>query len=72
MSENQISIDDVKGTGKGGRITKQDVILAKPSMGSAGNQNRNENRKKLSLLRRKVAERLVSVKNETAMLTTLN
>ena len=72
MSENQISIDDVKGTGKGGRITKQDVILAKPSMGSAGNQNRNENRKKLSLLRRKVAERLVSVKNETAMLTTFN
>ncbi len=72
MSENQISIDDVKGSGKGGRITKQDVILAKPSMGSAGNQNRNENRKKLSLLRRKVAERLVSVKNETAMLTTFN
>ena len=72
MSENNIKIEDIEGTGKDGRITKQDVIMAKPSMGSAGNKKRDEKRTKLSLLRRKVAERLVSVKNDTAMLTTFN
>jgi len=70
--ENNIKIEDIKGTGKDGRITKQDVIMAKPSMGSASNKKRDEKRTKLSLLRRKVAERLVSVKNDTAMLTTFN
>ena len=70
--ENNIKIEDIEGTGKDGRITKQDVIMAKPSMGSASNKKRNEKRTKLSLLRRKVAERLVSVKNDTAMLTTFN
>ena len=72
MSENNIKIEDIEGTGKDGRITKQDLIMAKPSMGSAGNKKRDEKRTKLSLLRRKVAERLVSVKNDTAMLTTFN
>ena len=72
MSENNIKIEDIEGTGKDGRITKQDVIMARPSMGSAGNKKRDEKRTKLSLLRRKVAERLVSVKNDTAMLTTFN
>ena len=72
MSENKIKIEDIEGTGKDGRITKQDVIMARPSMGSAGNKKRDEKRTKLSLLRRKVAERLVSVKNDTAMLTTFN
>ncbi len=72
MSENNLNIGDVKGTGKDGRITKQDVVMAKPSMGSAGREKRDEERTKLSLLRRKVAERLVSVKNDTAMLTTFN
>ena len=72
MSENNIKIEDIEGTGKDGRITKQDVIMAKPSMGSTGNKKRDEKRTKLSLLRRKVAERLVSVKNDTAMLTTFN
>tara|TARA_Y100000588_G_scaffold271310_1_gene287023 strand:- start:89 stop:1288 length:1200 start_codon:yes stop_codon:yes gene_type:complete len=72
ISENNIKIEDIEGTGKDGRITKQDVIMAKPSMGSAGNKKRDEKRTKLSLLRRKVAERLVSVKNDTAMLTTFN
>ena len=70
--ENNIKIEDIEGTGKDGRITKQDVIMAKPSMGSASNKKRDEKRTKLSLLRRKVAERLVSVKNDTAMLTTFN
>ena len=41
-------------------------------MGSAAGGNRSESRSKLSMLRRKVAERLVSAKNETAMLTTFN
>jgi len=63
----------VRGTGKDGRITKEDAIKAVPSMGEAINdENRKSERKKLSLLRRKVAQRLVSVKNETAMLTTFN
>jgi len=72
MSENNIKIEDIEGTGKDGRITKQDVIMARPSMGSLGNDKRDEKRTRLSLLRRKVAERLVSVKNDTAMLTTFN
>ena len=72
ISDNNIKIEDIKGTGKDGRITKQDVMMAKPSMGSIADGNRVEKRTKLSLLRRKVAERLVSVKNDTAMLTTFN
>jgi 2-oxoglutarate dehydrogenase E2 component (dihydrolipoamide succinyltransferase) len=70
--EKNINVNEIKGTGKGGRITKQDVLLGKPAMGNVINSKRAENRSKLSLLRRKVAERLVSVKNETAMLTTFN
>ena len=70
--EKNINVNEIKGTGKGGRITKQDVLLGKPAMGNVTNSNRAENRSKLSMLRRKVAERLVSVKNETAMLTTVN
>ena len=42
MSENKIKIEDIEGTGKDGRITKQDVIMARPSMGSAGNKKRDE------------------------------
>ena len=61
-----------KGTGKDGRITKADVIEAIASMGSAGTGERTSGRKKMSSLRRKLASRLVSVKNETAMLTTFN
>ena len=70
--EKNINVNEIKGTGKGGRITKQDILLGKPAMGNVTNSKRAENRSKLSLLRRKVAERLVSVKNETAMLTTFN
>jgi len=71
-SENNLNIGDIKGTGKDGRITKHDVLMAKPSMGSLSNEKRGAKKTKLSLLRRKVAERLVSVKNDTAMLTTFN
>tara|TARA_B100000575_G_C23134834_1_gene659007 strand:- start:467 stop:1669 length:1203 start_codon:yes stop_codon:yes gene_type:complete len=70
--EKNIDINQLTGTGKGGRITKQDVLLGKPAMGKFNNPNRSESRNKLSMLRRKVAERLVTVKNETAMLTTFN
>ncbi|MGB2116318.1 MAG: 2-oxoglutarate dehydrogenase complex dihydrolipoyllysine-residue succinyltransferase [Flavobacteriaceae bacterium] len=72
LSEKGIDVVDVKGTGKDGRVTKSDAVNAKPSMGSAAGGDRSESRSKLSMLRRKVAERLVSAKNETAMLTTFN
>jgi 2-oxoglutarate dehydrogenase E2 component (dihydrolipoamide succinyltransferase) len=76
MAENNIK--QVAGTGKDGRITKQDV-LAQLSKGFEVAENtktwagsRDEKREKMSMLRRRIAERLVSVKNETAMLTTFN
>jgi 2-oxoglutarate dehydrogenase E2 component (dihydrolipoamide succinyltransferase) len=77
MSENGVSPKQVAGSGKDGRITKQDVVNAmsagfstESAQGWGG--TRNQNREKMSMLRRKIAERLVSVKNETAMLTTFN
>ena len=77
MSENGISSKQVVGSGKDGRITKQDVVNAmsagfstESTQGWGG--TRDQNREKMSMLRRKIAERLVSVKNETAMLTTFN
>lgn len=72
LDEKGISSSDVKGTGRDGRITKEDAVQAKASMGTPGTGSRGESRKRLSMLRRKVAERLVSAKNETAMLTTFN
>lgn len=72
LDEKGIAPAEVKGSGRDGRITKQDAVDATPSMGTPGTGNRGSERKKLSMLRRKVAERLVSAKNETAMLTTFN
>jgi 2-oxoglutarate dehydrogenase E2 component (dihydrolipoamide succinyltransferase) len=73
MNEKGLTADSISGTGRDGRITKEDVLNATPAMGSfAPGANRSESRTKLSMLRRKVAERLVSAKNETAMLTTFN
>ncbi|MEE4001756.1 2-oxoglutarate dehydrogenase complex dihydrolipoyllysine-residue succinyltransferase [Tenacibaculum sp. FZY0031] len=72
LAEKGMSAADVKGTGKDGRVTKEDAVKAVPSMGTPGMGSRGTERKKLSMLRRKVAQRLVSVKNETAMLTTFN
>ena len=71
MSEKNVTANDIVGTGKDGRITKADVEEAKVAMGN-GPGNRGSKRKKMSSLRRKVAERLVQVKSETAMLTTFN
>ena len=73
LAEREIPASTVVGTGKGGRITKNDALKAsKPSMGTPTGGVRRETRTKMSMLRRKVAERLVSAKNETAMLTTFN
>lgn len=72
LDEKNIEPATVSGTGKGGRITKDDAVNAVPSMGTPTNGNRGSERSKLSMLRRKVAERLVAAKNETAMLTTFN
>ena len=72
LEEKGIDPSSVKGSGKDGRILKEDAVNAVPSMGSPGGGSRSQSRSKLSMLRRKVAERLVSAKNETAMLTTFN
>ena len=72
LDEKGISPAEVRGTGRDGRITKEDALQAVPSMGTPTGGSRGESRSKLSMLRRKVAERLVAAKNETAMLTTFN
>jgi 2-oxoglutarate dehydrogenase E2 component (dihydrolipoamide succinyltransferase) len=73
LSEKGIDASAVIGSGRGGRITKEDAVQAVPSMGTKPADGERENsRKKLSMLRRKVAQRLVAAKNETAMLTTFN
>lgn len=73
IAEKGLGVTQIQGTGRAGRITKIDALNAKPAMGTVpANSNRGESRKKMSMLRRKVAERLVSVKNDTAMLTTFN
>ncbi len=72
LDEKNIAPAAVSGTGKDGRITKDDAVNAVPSMGTPTGGSRSSERTKLSMLRRKVAERLVAAKNETAMLTTFN
>ncbi|MDA8730764.1 2-oxoglutarate dehydrogenase complex dihydrolipoyllysine-residue succinyltransferase [Flavobacteriaceae bacterium] len=73
LAEKDIDASTIKGTGKAGRITKEDAVKAVPSMGTMPEDGtRGTTRKKMSMLRRKVAERLVAVKSETAMLTTFN
>ncbi|MBF4492225.1 2-oxoglutarate dehydrogenase complex dihydrolipoyllysine-residue succinyltransferase [Flavobacterium sp. JLP] len=72
LDEKNIAPATISGTGKDGRITKEDAVNAVPSMGTPTGGNRGSERTKLSMLRRKVAERLVAAKNETAMLTTFN
>ena len=77
MAENNVNAAQVSGTGPGGRILKSDVAAAM-SAGFDTNAvpartgERTERREKMTMLRKKVAERLVSVKNNTAMLTTFN
>ncbi|MBN8703235.1 MAG: 2-oxoglutarate dehydrogenase complex dihydrolipoyllysine-residue succinyltransferase [Bacteroidetes bacterium] len=77
MEENKIASSQVPANGKDGRITKQDVLAAmskgfdtKALVGWAG--SRDTDRQKMTPLRKKLAQRLVAVKNQTAMLTTFN
>ena len=99
LAEKGIDPSEVKGTGAGGRITKEDALNAEKSNGKvpaaqpaqpetnakvptpavtektpppADQDERGQRREKMSSLRRTIARRLVSVKNETAMLTTFN
>ena len=91
LEEKGISASDVKGTGKDGRITKEDAMSAEKSQQAAskpsedkpakpqfeaptfgGGVSREQRKEKMSSLRKTVSRRLVSVKNETAMLTTFN
>ncbi len=73
LDEKNIPSSKVSGSGKGGRITKDDALKALPKVDlDAIVKDRKIESKKLSMLRRKVAQRLVAVKNQTAMLTTFN
>ena len=73
LTEKKIPLSSVSGSGRGGRITKDDALKALPKVDlNAIVKDRNIESKKLSMLRRKVAQRLVAVKNQTAMLTTFN
>ena len=74
LAEKGISPQAVTGTGKDGRITKYDAILANAdtNYGESSEPSREQHREKMSNLRKTVARRLVSAKNETAMLTTFN
>ena len=77
MAEHNVNATQVTGSGRDGRITKSDVVNALAAGFDADSiqgwgGSRDQSREKMSMLRRKIAERLVSVKNETAMLTTFN
>lgn len=80
MAENNIKPTQLNGTGKDGRITKQDVLAALSNglptaaevLSNSWKGGRDKDRTKMTSLRKTVAKRLVAVKNETAMLTTFN
>ncbi|MEZ5018182.1 MAG: 2-oxoglutarate dehydrogenase complex dihydrolipoyllysine-residue succinyltransferase [Flavipsychrobacter sp.] len=74
MADKKLSAGDVKGSGENGRILKKDVLAALENPGRIGGgvASRNEDRKKMSNLRKTVSRRLVEAKNTTAMLTTFN
>jgi 2-oxoglutarate dehydrogenase E2 component (dihydrolipoamide succinyltransferase) len=80
MAENNIKAGQLNGTGKDGRITKQDVLAALSNglptaqqvLSNSWQGGRDKDRTKMTSLRKTVAKRLVAVKNETAMLTTFN
>ncbi|MDB9881867.1 2-oxoglutarate dehydrogenase complex dihydrolipoyllysine-residue succinyltransferase [Bacteroidia bacterium] len=75
LAEKRISATAVTGTGKDGRITKYDAMLAEAGAmdySTPSEPSRSQDRKKMSNLRKTIARRLVAAKNETAMLTTFN
>src|SRR5699024_11994036 len=67
LDEKGIKPSAVSGTGKAGRITKEDAVKAKPSMGTPGPGKRGEKRERMSMMRRKTAERLVESQNTAAI-----
>ncbi len=72
LAEKGIDAKDVKGSGKDGRITKNDAVQAQLKITTNETKGRNERTEKMTSLRKTVSKRLVAVKNETAMLTTFN
>ncbi len=70
ISSKNIDVEKLTGTGEKGKITKKDVLNA--IVKELSPQNRKSYNKKTTSLRKKIASRLVAVKNETAMLTTFN
>ena len=82
LEEKGIPANSIQGSGKDGRITKTDAAQAVPAkqqdqpsvvkVSAPTHFSRTEERKKMSRMRRTIAKRLVSAKNETAMLTTFN
>ncbi|MCY4419114.1 MAG: 2-oxoglutarate dehydrogenase complex dihydrolipoyllysine-residue succinyltransferase [Cytophagales bacterium] len=81
LKEKGIPPEQVEGTGPGDRITKADALSAQEISSQSQHQNkeqsglsksREERREKISRLRKTISERLVNVKNQTAMLSTFN
>ncbi len=76
MKENKVEPAQISGTGKAGRITKGDVLEAMKQPAAVaktdGVVSREVRREKMTMLRKKLSQRLVAVKQETAMLTTFN
>ncbi len=80
LEEKGIDAADVKGSGRGGRVTKEDAVAAKASGGAVPSApaaqvmsgERPEQRVPMTRLRARIAERLIQSKNENAILTTFN
>ena len=73
LDDKGVNYEHIKGTGKGGRISKEDALKTLPRVDlDSISKDREVNTSKISLLRRKLSQRLVAVKNQTAMLTTFN
>jgi len=73
LDDKGVNYENVKGTGKGGRISKEDALKTLPRVDiDSISKERKVDTSKMSLLRRKLSQRLVAVKNQTAMLTTFN
>ena len=72
VAEHDVDVSQVKGTGKGGRLTKENVMSALDKKPSEGDGGRTEKRVPMTRMRARIAERLLEVKQSTAMLTTFN
>ncbi|AKD39757.1 2-oxoglutarate dehydrogenase complex dihydrolipoyllysine-residue succinyltransferase [Pasteurella multocida] len=82
IAEHDLNAEDIKGSGVGGRITREDVekviaqnankVSNKPAEPAFVVGNREEKRVPMTRLRKRIAERLLEAKNSTAMLTTFN